>query len=106
MIYSRRADKERKKILCSTSLYFGEFGFFGDIRGGFEVEAVAVGVGEGDVPHVVADEGFAGFDAAGFEFVVESERVLALEPDGGAFAEFFGGDAAGIVLLKHDGSAA
>ena len=74
MMYSCRADEERKQILCSTGLYFGEFGFFGDIRGGFEVEAVAVGVGEGDVPHVVADEGFAGFDAAGFEFVVESER--------------------------------
>lgn len=63
---------------------------------------VAVGVGEGYVPHVVADERLAGFDAARFEFVVEGEGVVTLEPNGGAFAELFGRDAAGIVFLEHE----
>ena len=70
------------------------------------MEMVAVGVGEGYVPHVVANEGFFGVEAAGFEFMVEGEGVVALEPDGGSGAEFFRGDAAGIVFLEHEGGGA
>jgi len=85
---------------------FGEPGFFGDVGGRFEMEGVAIGVGDGGVPHVVADEGFSRLEAAGTEFVVEGDRVAALEPDGGSCAAFFGGDAAGIVFLRHDGRSA
>ncbi len=84
----------------------GEFGFFGDGGGAFEVEVVAVGVGEFGVPHGVAYERFVGFDAAGFEFVVEGDGIFALEPDGAAHAAFVCGDAAGIVFLEHQGRAA
>lgn len=35
-------------------LQVGEFGFFGDCGGGFEVEVVAVGVDDQGIPHVVA----------------------------------------------------
>jgi len=70
------------------------------------MEGVTVGIGDGGVPHVVADEGFSGLEAAGTEFVVEGDGIPALEPDGGTYAAFFGGDAAGIVFLKHDGRAA
>ena len=70
------------------------------------MEGVAIGVGDGGVPHVVADEGFSGLEAAGTKFVVEGDGIPALEPDGGSDAAFFRGDAAGIVFLKHDGRAA
>jgi hypothetical protein len=36
----------------------GKFRFFGNGSGGLEVEMVSVGVGDGDVPEAVADEGF------------------------------------------------
>ena len=43
----------------------GEFGFFGDVGGAFEVEVVAVGVEDVGVPEAVADERFLRIEAAG-----------------------------------------
>ncbi len=98
----RQADLRYKWL----GLEVGEFGFFGDIGEGFEVEMVAVGVGEGYVPHVVANEGFFGVEVARTKLVVEGEGVVALEPDGDASAEFFRGNAAWIVFLEHEGGGA
>jgi hypothetical protein len=47
---------------------FGVEGFFGDVGGAFEVELVAVGVGDDGGPHGIADEGFARFEAPGRVF--------------------------------------
>jgi hypothetical protein len=97
---------EMAKSLGLSAFGVGEFGFFGDVGGGFEVEMVAVGVDKGHVPHGVADEGFAGLDTAGFEFVVEGDGVFAHEPEGDTFTEFFFWDAALEIFLKHQGGAA
>src|ERR1700733_5758511 len=61
-------------------------GFFWDVCGAFEVEFVAVGVGEDRDPHVVADEGALGLETMGDCIVVDGEGVFALEADGDAFA--------------------
>lgn len=58
-----------------------EFGVFGNVGGTPEVEMVAVGVGESGVPHGVADEGFGGFEAPRFEFMVKRNGIFALKPE-------------------------
>ena len=67
---------------------------------------VAVGVGNGGIPHVIADEGFLGSEAAGLEFVIKDNRILACEPQGNAFAALFFRDTIGIVFLEHQSGAA
>ena len=59
--------------------------FFRSVGGAFEVEFVAVGIGEDGDPHIVADEGRARGEAAGAGFVEDGEGVFALEADGDAF---------------------
>ena len=74
------------------------------------MEAVTVGIRERGVPHGVADEGFRGFEATGFEFMVKSNGILALKPERDAFADFARGDPRGVALcgelLKHERGAA
>jgi len=70
------------------------------------VEKVTVGVGDGGVPEVIADERLFGVEAAGFELVVQRDGIVTLKPDGAAKSAFFGGDAMGIVFLEHESGAA
>jgi hypothetical protein len=79
----------------------GEFGFFGDCGGGFEVEVVAVGVDDQGIPHVVAYEGFSGTEIAGAKFVVDRDSVVALEAKGDAFAALIFGEVGGGIFLEH-----
>jgi len=78
--------KARRRELFVFSGEVGEFGFFGDVGGAFEVEMVAVGVEDVGVPEAVADEGFLRIEAAGLEFTIKRDGVVALEPDGRAEA--------------------
>jgi hypothetical protein len=71
--------------------------FFGDLGGTFEVEFVAVGIGERGDPEGITDEGFAESEVVDEGVVVDG--VLALEADGQAFAAIACGDFAGTVLL-------
>jgi len=47
-----------------SELDLGELCFLGDVGGAFEMEAVAVGVGEHGIPEAIADLRFRCFDAA------------------------------------------
>lgn len=82
-------------------LQVGEFGFFRDCGGGLEVEAVAVGVDDQGIPHVVAYEGFLGIEVTGAKFVVERDGVLALEAKGDSLAALIFGEVGVEIFLKH-----
>src|ERR1700728_544333 len=83
---ARRADL-RADILTDVRFFiFGRIDcLLGNIGGAFEVEFVAIRIGEDGDPHVVADEGAARLEIAGESIAIDGESVFALEADGDAF---------------------
>jgi hypothetical protein len=86
-------------------------GFFRGVGQAFKIELVTVRIDHRGYPHGVADERTPGFDAAGGDFMIDSEGVTALETDGYT-APFFIGRWSFVtgtrraVLLKHEGRVA